>query len=24
VDLMDGFCYSKSVLNKLLLTDEVI
>jgi hypothetical protein len=24
VDLMDGFCCSKSVLNKLLLTDEVI
>jgi hypothetical protein len=24
VDLMDGFCCSKSVLHKMLLTDEVI
>jgi hypothetical protein len=24
VDLMDGFCCSKFVLNKLLLTNEVI
>jgi hypothetical protein len=24
VDLMDGFCCSMFVLNKLLLTDEVI